>query len=423
MQKENSGSSQNRKQESMKRQPKSGSGASPGVGGNEYTAAFILYCQKTLDNFRRIYEEAYASEATLGLGLPPGLGSSSGPGFTPNSRSRSESVDDEFGRKETPSSKDKDELEELSKQFEQMLRAKARFDDDELDDDDEKEEDDEAELASRKEREELKGLFGQFEQMLKTEAESGQKLLESDQDDVSKANDSKSKEALKELLEQFEQMLNEDPDLEDNELGLGLDDRSRSNGKKGQPGQGQRTARTAGSPGSYEEEEPSHNAKGPAPSAHGDGLNDAEIDEALSCVGEVIESAKASLGMVEAFWEEQESERARLLVKAEVTQELFEQVVIRVGSHLYDVKDCLEGWGDLSMLPETYEQLLLANNELSEIFQKMYGERKAKVQDRRRELVSEEEDDWEIADDGEEGDWALDDDDWDFAGSDEDIDD
>ena len=420
MQKENSGSSQNRKQGSMKKQPRSGSGASPDVGGNEYTAAFILYCQKTLDNFRRVYEEAYASGAALGPGFPPELGSSSGPGLgsAPNSRSRSGSIDDEVGRKETHSGKDKEEIEELSRQFEQMLRAKAQFDDD-----DELEEDDESESANRKEREVLEGLFGQFEQMLKTEAESGQKLLESDQDDVSKANDSKSKEALKELLEQFEQMLNEDPDLEDNELGLGLDDRSRSNGKKGQPGQGQRTARTAGSPGSYEEEEPSHNAKGPAPSAHGDGLNDAEIDEALSCVGEVIESAKASLGMVEAFWEEQESERARLLVKAEVTQELFEQVVIRVGSHLYDVKDCLEGWGDLSMLPETYEQLLLANNELSEIFQKMYGERKAKVQDRRRELVSEEEDDWEIADDGEEGDWALDDDDWDFAGSDEDIDD
>ena len=422
MQKENSGSFQNRKQESMKKQPKSGSGASPDVGGNEYTAAFILYCQKTLDNFRRVYEEAYASETALGPGFPPGLGS------TPNSRSRSESIDDELGRKETRSGKDKDkdkeELEELSKQFEQMLRAKAHFDDD--DDNNELEEDDKSESANRKEREELEGLFGHFEQMLKAEAESGQKLLESDQDDVLNPNDSKGKEALKELLEQFEQMLNEDPDFEDNELELGPDDRSRSNGnngKKGQPGQGQRTARTADGPGSYEEEEPSQDAKGPAPSAHGDGLNDAEVDEALSSVGEVIESAKANLGMVEAFWEEEESERVTLLVKAEVTQELFEQVVTRVGSHLYDVKDCLEGWGDLSMLPETYEQLLLANNELSAIFQKMYGERKVEAHDKRRGLVSEEEDDWEVEDDGEESDWALDDDDWDFAGSDEDVDD
>ncbi len=112
-----------------------------------------------------------------------------------------------------------------------------------------------------------------------------------------------------------------------------------------------------------------------------------------------------------------------LLVKAEVTQELFEQVVTRVGSHLYDVKDCLEGWGDLSMLPETYEQLLLANNELSAIFQKMYEGRKVETQDKRRGLVSEEEDDWEVEGDDEESDWALDDDDWDFAGSDEDVDD
>ncbi len=141
MQKENSGSSQNCKQGSMKKQPKSGSGASPDVGGNEYTAAFILYCQKTLDNFRRVYEEAYLLETALGPGFPPGLGSSSGSGLgsTPNSRSRSESIDDKVGRKETNSGKDKDkeELEELSKQFEQMLRAKAQFDDDELEEDDE----------------------------------------------------------------------------------------------------------------------------------------------------------------------------------------------------------------------------------------------------------------------------------------------
>ncbi len=160
------------------------------------------------------------------------------------------------------------------------------------------------ESTNRKEREELEGLFGQFEQMLKAESESGQKLLESGQDDVSNPNDSKSKEALKELLEQFEQMLNEDFDSEDEELELGPDDRSRSNGKKGQPGQGQRTALTSDSPGSYEE---SRNAEGPAPSSHGDGLNDAEIDEALSSVGEVIESAKANLGMVETFWEEEDS--------------------------------------------------------------------------------------------------------------------
>jgi hypothetical protein len=412
MQKENSGSSQNRKQENMKKQPKSGSGAIPDVGGNEYTAAFILYCQKTLDNFRRVYEEAYASGTAFGPGFPSVLGS------TPNSRSGSVGDKVELDESHAGSGKDKEELEELeelSRQFEQMLRAKAQSEDDDL-------EDDEAESASRKESGELEALFGQFEQMLKTESGSEHQLLESDQDDVSRLSDSNSKEALKELLEQFEQMLNEDHDSEDSELELEPDDRSQSNGsngKKRQPRQGQGTAR---------EEEPSHSAKGSASSAQGDGQNAAEIDEALSNVGEVIESAKANLGMVEAFWEEQESERAKLLVKAEVTQEQFEQVVTRVGSHLYDVKDCLEGWGDLSMLPETYEQLLLANNELSEIFQKIYG-RNAEAQDRRRLLVSEEEDDWEVEDDDdeddddEEGDWTLDDEDWDFASPEEDVDD
>jgi hypothetical protein len=402
MQKENSGSSQNRKQENMKKQPKSGSGAIPDVGGNEYTAAFILYCQKTLDNFRRVYDEAYNSGAAFDPGFPSGLGS------TPNSRSGSVGDGVELDESHAGSDKDKEELEELSRQFEQMLRAKAQFEDDDAD---------ESESANHKEKEELEELFGQFEQMLKAESESGHKLLESDQDDVSKTSDSNSKEALKELLEQFEQMLNEDPDSEDNELELDQNNRSRSNGKKRQPRQGQGTAR---------EEESSHSAKGSASSAQDDGQNDAEIDEALSNVGEVIESAKANLGIVEAFWEEEESERPKLLVKAGITQDQFEQVVTRVGSNLYDVKDCLEGWGDLSMLPETYEQLLLANNELSEIFQKIYGARK--VQDMRRRLVSEEEDDWEVEDDDEddddeEDDWTSDDDKWDFASSDEDVDD
>ena len=61
------------------------------------------------------------------------------------------------------------------------------------------------------------------------------------------------------------------------------------------------------------------------------------------------------------------------------------------------------------MLPETYEQLLLANNELSRIFEKMYGKSTAEVLDKRKELISEEEDDWELDDDDD--DWELDDDD------------
>jgi hypothetical protein len=146
-------------------------------------------------------------------------------------------------------------------------------------------------------------------------------------------------------------------------------------------------------------------------SSHSEGLNDAEIDEALSGVGEVVKLAKENLAIVEAFWEQPASERAMLLAKAQITQEQFEQVVTRAGSYLYDVKDCLEGWGDLSMLPETYEQLFLANNELSEIFEKMYG--KAIVEELDTGMGSASEDDWDLDDD----------DDWDFGTDDDDDDD
>ena len=198
-----------------------------------------------------------------------------------------------------------------------------------------------------------------------------------------------------------------------------------------QPGPVQKSARGSGAVShakdgseSHGEEKAPHNVTGPSSPSQGEGLNDAEIDEALSGVGEVVKSAKENLGIVEAFWEEPESQRAKLLVKAEITQEQFEQVVTRAGSHLYDVKDCLEGWGDLSMLPETYEQLLLANNELSEIFEKMYGKKTVEVQNKRKGLVSEKEDDLELEDGVEVGDWALDDeDDWDFDDDDDDDDD
>ena len=58
------------------------------------------------------------------------------------------------------------------------------------------------------------------------------------------------------------------------------------------------------------------------------------------------------------------------------------------------------------MLPETYEQLLLANNELSEIFEKMYGKTIVEELDTRTEPASEEDDDWDLDDDD---DWDLDD--------------
>ena len=46
MQTGNSGSSQNKKQEDIKKIGDSESRVIPDTGGNEYTAAFILYCQK-----------------------------------------------------------------------------------------------------------------------------------------------------------------------------------------------------------------------------------------------------------------------------------------------------------------------------------------------------------------------------------------
>jgi len=522
MQKENSGSSQDKKQEDTKQMQNSGSGASPDVGGNEYTAAFILYCQKTLDNFRSVYGDMYSSEAALGSGsaLGPVPGSSfsfgSGPSSSFGSEPEPESENDEFElEQDYPSGdKDKEALEELSEQFEQMLRAKAEFeDDDELDEDDKSQSDDYKEKEAlrelseqfeqmlrakaefedndelergggsesddhqekealeeffeqfeqmfnaktddddddelergggsesddHQEKEALEEFFEQFEQMLKTEAEPGNNSLESEQDDTSQSKDHKGKEALKELLGQFEQMLNTEVEPDSDEFELEQGDRSQSNGYKEkeeeelleQPGPVQKTARGAGAvshgkdgSGSHGEEKASHNVTGPSSPSQGEGLNDAEIDEALSGVGEVVKSAKENLGIVEAFWEEPESQRAKLLTKAEITQEQFEQVVTRAGSHLYDVKDCLEGWGDLSMLPETYEQLLLANNELSEIFEKMYGKKRIEVQNKRKGPISEKEDDLELEDSVEVGDWALDDeDDWDFDDDDDEDDD
>ncbi len=482
MQKENSGSSQDKKQEDTKQMQNSGSGASPDVGGNEYTAAFILYCQKTLDNFRSVYGDMYSSEAALGSGSVPALGPvpgssfsfGSGPSSSFGSEPEPESENDEFElEQDYPSGdKDKEALEELSEQFEQMLRAKAEFeDDDELDEDDKSQSDDYKEKEAlrelseqfeqmlrakaefedndelergggsesddHQEKEALEEFFEQFEQMLKTEAEPGNNSLESEQDDISQSKDHKGKEALKELLGQFEQMLDTEVEPDSDEFELEQGDRSQSNGYKEkeeleelleQPGPVQKTARGAGAVShgkdgseSHGEEKASHNVTGPSSPSQGEGLNDAEIDEALSGVGEVVKSAKENLGIVEAFWEEPESQRAKLLTKAEITQEQFEQVVTRAGSHLYDVKDCLEGWGDLSMLPETYEQLLLANNELSEIFEKMYGKRTVKVQDKRKGPVSEKEDDLELEDSVEVGDWALEDeDDWDFDDDDDD---
>src|SRR5438445_9096446 len=96
MQKENSGSSQDKKQEETKQMQNSGSGASPDVGGNEYTAAFILYCQKTLDNFRSVYGDMYSSEAALGSGSVPVPGSSFSFGSGPSASFGSEPENDEL---------------------------------------------------------------------------------------------------------------------------------------------------------------------------------------------------------------------------------------------------------------------------------------------------------------------------------------
>jgi hypothetical protein len=257
--------------------------------------------------------------------------------------------------------KEKEELEEIFEQFEQMFGAKSDFDDEEF----ELEQDNEAGSNGHKE-EDLERIVGQFEQMLRDEDQSEKKSSGSEKGDRHQSTNSNEKEALKDLLGQFEQMLEKESD--NKEFELEQDEQYRPN----------------------------------------DSQQDEEIDQALSGVGEVVKSSRENLGIVEAFWEEPESERAKLLTKAEITQEKFEQTVTRVGLHLYDVKDCLEGWGDLSMLPETYEQLLLANNELSEIFEKMYGKSITGASDERNELTLEEEiDDWELDDD----DWELDDDD------------
>ena len=451
MQTENSGSSQNKRQEDTKKVRNSEAEVDSDAGGNEYTAAFILYCQKTLDSFRRIYGDTYASEAG------PGFGSSFGSGLEP------ESEDDEFELEqddvsESDDYKEREALRELSEQFEQMLKAKTEFEDDEFeleqddgsesddhkekeeleeffeqfeqmfgaktefeDDEFELEQDDGSESDDHKEKEEPEEFFEQFEQMLKNETEPGNNSLELEQGNKSQSRGYKGKEALKELLGQFEQMLDAEAEPDNEEFELEQDEQSQSNGYKQKeklkelfehPEQIERTTRGAGAlyhatdeSDSRGEEKTLHNVTG----ASSQGLNDEEIDQALSGVGEVVKSAKENLGIVEAFWEESESERAKLLTKAEITQEEFEQIITRVGSHLYDVKDCLEGWGDLSMLPETYEQLLLANNELSGIFEKMYGKSTTEVLDKRKGLVSEEEDDWELDDDDD--DWELDDDD------------
>jgi hypothetical protein len=322
--------------------------------------------------------------------------------------------------------KEKEALKELSEQFEQMLKTKAEFEDNDL----ELDKDDEAQPDDNKEKEELEEFFEQFEQMLKNEAEPGNSSLELEQGSRSQPNGSKGKEALKELLGQFEQMLNTDADPENEEFELKQYDRSQSNGHKEeelkelfeQPGQVQRTARGAGASfqakdgsDSHAEEKTLQNVTETSTSSSSSSINDMEVDEALSGVGEVVKSAKENLGIVEAFWEESEAERAKLLAKVQITQDEFEQIVTRAGSHLYDVKDCLEGWGDLSMLPETYEQLLLANNELTELFEKMYGKSTAEVLDKKKGLAYEEEDDWELDDDDDDDDdWELDDDDDDW---------
>jgi len=409
MQTENSGSSQDKKQEDAKKVHNSEAEVGSDAGGNEYTAAFILYCQKTLDNFRRVYDDSYASEAV------PGFGSSFGSGFEPESENEEFELEQDDGS-ESDDYKEREALRELSEQFEQMLKAKAEFENEEF----ELEQDDGSESDDYKEREELEEFFEQFEQMLKNEAEPGNNSLELEQGDKSQSRGYKGKEALKELLGQFEQMLDTEAESDNEEFELEQDEQSQPNGYKQKeelkelfehPEQIERTARGAGAlhhatdeSDPRGEEKTLHNVTG----ASSQGLNDEEIDQALSGVGEVIKSAKENLGIVEAFWEESESERAKLLIKAEITQERFEQIVTRVGSHLYDVKDCLEGWGDLSMLPETYEQLLLASNEVSGIFEKMYGKSATEELRKRKGLTSEEEDDWELDDDD---DWELDDDD------------
>jgi len=304
-----------------------------------------------------------------------------------------------------------------------MFDSKKELEDNDL----ELGEDDKARSGDYKEKEELEEFFEQFEQMLKKEAEPENTSLELEESSRSQPKAYKGKEALKELLGQFEQMLNTDADSENGEFELKQYDRSQSNGHKEeelkdlfeQPGQVQRTARGAGAlyqakdgSDSHTEEKSLQNVTEASTSSSNKGQNDVEVDEALSGVGEVIKAAKENLGIVEAFWEESEAERAKLLTKAQITQDEFEQLVTRAGSHLYDVKDCLEGWGDLSMLPETYEQLLLANNELTELFEKMYGKRAAEVLDKKKEPAYEEEDDWELDDDDDDDDdWELDDDD------------
>ena len=219
MQKENSGSSQDKKQEDTKKMQNSGSGASPDVGGNEYTAAFILYCQKTLDNFRSVYGDMYSSEAALGSGPVPMLGPSglfsfgAGPSSSASFGSDPASENDEFELEQDypTSDKDKEALEELSEQFEQMLRAKADFeDDDELDEDDKSKSDD------YKEKEALEELSEQFEQMLRAKAEF------EDNDELerggrSESDDHQEKEALEEFFEQFEQMFNAKTDDDDDD--------------------------------------------------------------------------------------------------------------------------------------------------------------------------------------------------------------
>jgi hypothetical protein len=489
---ENSGSSQYKKQEDPKKISEAGHGTSPDLGGNEYTAAFILYCQKTLDNFRRMY----ASDTVLGLGPGFGPGFGYGPNsglapspMTPTTPGPKWEPEDKFnlGRGFPPPLNDNDEkdaLGDFSKEFERMFGSEMNFgddddDDDELDEgyetdlDDEKERDalrelseqfermlkekdddfkfgesDKMEFGDEKERdalgelsqhfaqmfgsgtnfednsklgedsaakaeddkkeETLEDFFAQFQQMLEAEAKSGNKPLELEQT-APQSQDHKGGESIQDLLKQFEQMLNDEIDPDSNKFALEQHDQSQSNGHQEDDGlkefleqfeQDQRMDQGAGALHSIGSNAPGEEkalppVTQPSTPSRNNGPDDANVDEALSGVGAVVKSAKENLGIVEAFWEESELERVKLLAKAGITQEDFEQLVTRTGAHLYDVKDCLEGWGDLSMLPETYEQLLLANNELTEIFEKMYGKEALEILSKN----FDDDDDWELDDD------------------------
>src|SRR6266480_211327 len=114
MQAENSGSSQDKKQEDTKRVHDNESRVGPDTGGNEYTAAFVLYCQKTLDNFRHVYGDMHASEAGSGFSSSSSSSSSSGLGssFGSSSGFEPESEDDDFELEQDDESQSDDYKEE-----------------------------------------------------------------------------------------------------------------------------------------------------------------------------------------------------------------------------------------------------------------------------------------------------------------------